>query len=92
MVFYEVFSHPELRIYKTTLVSKATLVQLIAICISLLSPFLIAYFTGGNLSVIYLFVGYRLLLALTQITNYQDFGYAKRATMSNHWSTSNTDT
>ena len=47
MVFYEVFSHPELRRYKTTIFSKASLVQLICIVLTYLSPFLIAYFCGG---------------------------------------------
>ena len=47
MVFYEVFSHPELRRYKTSVFSKATIVQLICVVITLLCPFLIAYFSGG---------------------------------------------
>lgn len=47
MVFYEVFSHPELRRYKATIFSKATIVQLVCIIITLLCPFLITYFAGG---------------------------------------------
>ena len=47
MVLYEVFSHSEVRRYKASIVSKASLVQIITIVLSLLSPFLIAYFTGG---------------------------------------------
>lgn len=47
MVFYEVFSHAELRRYKSTIFSKATTVQLFCIVITFLCPFLIAYFAGG---------------------------------------------
>jgi hypothetical protein len=47
MVLYEVFSHAKYTRYKTNIFSKASLVQLITITLALLSPFLIAYFTGG---------------------------------------------
>jgi hypothetical protein len=47
MVYYEVFSHPIYKRYKTTVVSKASILQVITIVLTLLSPFLIAYFTGG---------------------------------------------
>ena len=47
MVFYEVYSHAELRRYKSTIFSKATAVQLVCIVITFLCPFLIAYFAGG---------------------------------------------
>jgi len=47
MVFYEVFSHPELKRYKTTIFSKASLIQLICIVITFLCPFIIVYFAGG---------------------------------------------
>lgn len=47
MVLYEVFSHSQVLRYRTSLFSKASLVQIICIVLSLLSPFLIAYFTGG---------------------------------------------
>lgn len=47
MVFYEVFSHSIKKRYKTSLFTKATIVQLISIVLTFLSPFLIAYFTGG---------------------------------------------
>jgi transmembrane protein 231 len=47
MALYEVFSHTEKKRYKTSVFSKASLVQLICIVLTFLSPFLIAYFTGG---------------------------------------------
>lgn len=47
MVLYEVFSHEEKKRYKTNIFSKASLFQLICIVLTYLSPFLIAYFTGG---------------------------------------------
>lgn len=47
MVLYEVFSHSIKKRYKTSIFSKATIVQLISIVLTYLSPFLIAYFTGG---------------------------------------------
>lgn len=47
MVLYEVFSHAKYKRYKTNIFSKASIVQLVSIVLSLLSPFLIAYFTGG---------------------------------------------
>jgi hypothetical protein len=47
MVLYEVFSHSVKKRYLTSLFSKGSIVQLISIVLTLLSPFLIAYFTGG---------------------------------------------
>lgn len=47
MVFYEVFSHPELRRYKASIFSKATIIQIFSIIVTFLCPFLIAYFSGG---------------------------------------------
>ena len=47
MVLYEVFSNPELKRYKTSVLSRASIIQLICIVLTFLSPFLIAYFTGG---------------------------------------------
>lgn len=47
MPFYEVFSHAELRRYKATYVSKATVVQIICIVLTCLSPFFITYFSNG---------------------------------------------
>jgi hypothetical protein len=47
MVLYEVFSHAKYTRYKTNIFSKASLVQAISITLSLLGPFLIAYFMGG---------------------------------------------
>lgn len=47
MVLYEVFSHSIVARYRTSLFSKASLVQIICIVLTFLSPFLVAYFTGG---------------------------------------------
>ena len=49
MVLYEVFSHSIVKRYKTSILSKASLIQLICIVITTLSPFLIAYFANGKL-------------------------------------------
>ncbi len=47
MVFYEVYSHPELKRYKATIFSKASIIQLVCIVITFLCPFIIVYFAGG---------------------------------------------
>lgn len=47
MVYYEVFSHSLVKRYKTSLISKASLVQLVCIVLTFLSPFLVAYFANG---------------------------------------------
>jgi hypothetical protein len=47
MIIYEVYSHSVQKIYKTNLLSRASLFQLITITLTYLSPFLIAYFTNG---------------------------------------------
>lgn len=47
MVLYEVFSHSVKKRYKTSIFTKASIIQLISIVLTYLSPFLIAYFTGG---------------------------------------------
>ncbi|RNA25571.1 transmembrane protein -like [Brachionus plicatilis] len=47
MVLYEVFSHSIKKRYKTSIFTKASIIQLLSIVLTYLSPFLIAYFTGG---------------------------------------------
>jgi hypothetical protein len=47
MIVYEVYSHSIQKIYKTNLLSRGTLFQLITITLTYLSPFLIAYYTNG---------------------------------------------
>ena len=49
MVLYEVFSHSVVKRYKTSILSKASLIQLICTVLALLSPFLVAYFANGKL-------------------------------------------
>lgn len=47
MAVYEVFSHPELRRYKTQVCTKATFLQLFCIALTFIPPFLIAYRSHG---------------------------------------------
>jgi hypothetical protein len=49
MVLYQVFSQSVVKRYRTSIVSKASLVQLICVVLAFLSPFLIAYFANGKL-------------------------------------------
>lgn len=47
MVLYEVFSHSVKIRYLTSIFSRASIVQFVCIVLSLLGPFLVAYYTGG---------------------------------------------
>ncbi|KAL8590014.1 hypothetical protein ACOMHN_007039 [Nucella lapillus] len=47
MAVYEIFSHPELRRYKATIVSKATVFQIVCFLLVFIVPLLITYRSGG---------------------------------------------
>ncbi|XP_076470433.1 transmembrane protein 231-like [Babylonia areolata] len=47
MAVFEVFAHPELRRYKTTIVSKATVFQISCFLLTFIVPLFIAYRSGG---------------------------------------------
>ncbi|XP_028304589.1 transmembrane protein 231 isoform X1 [Gouania willdenowi] len=47
MAFYEVFSHPALVRYRTGVCSKATLFLLVVLCLTYISPLLVAYRSQG---------------------------------------------
>ena len=50
MAIYEIFSHAELRRYKTHIASKATLVQIICALLTFIPPLIIAYRSEGRCS------------------------------------------
>ncbi|KAG7281536.1 hypothetical protein CRUP_007570 [Coryphaenoides rupestris] len=47
MAFYEVYSHPTLIRYKTSVCTKATLFLLVVLCLTYISPLLVAYRSQG---------------------------------------------
>lgn len=47
MAFYEVYSHPALITYKTSVWTKATLFLVVVICLTYISPLLVAYRSQG---------------------------------------------
>lgn len=49
MAFYEVYSHPALIRYKTSVCTKATLFLAIVLCLTYIPPLLVAYRSQGNL-------------------------------------------
>lgn len=48
MAFYEVYSHPALLRYRTSVCTKATLFLLVALCLTYVSPLLVAYRSHGR--------------------------------------------
>ena len=48
MAFYEVYSHPALIRYKTSVCTKATLFLVVVLCLTYISPLLVAYRSQGN--------------------------------------------
>lgn len=49
MAFYEVYSHPALIRYKTSVCTKATLFLVVVLCLTYIPPLLVAYRSQGNL-------------------------------------------
>lgn len=50
MAFYEVYSHPALIRYKTSVCTKATLFLVVVLCLTYIPPLLIAYRSQGNVA------------------------------------------
>lgn len=50
MAFYEVYSHPALIRYKTSVCTKATLFLFVVTCLTYIAPLLVAYRSQGNCS------------------------------------------
>lgn len=55
MAFYEVYSHPALIRYQTSVCTKATLFLLVVLCLTYISPLLVAYRSQGRKSILYKF-------------------------------------
>lgn len=50
MAFYEVYSHPALLRYKTSVCTKATLFLVVVLCLTYIPPLLVAYRSHGNVT------------------------------------------
>lgn len=50
MAFYEVYSHPALIRYKTSVCTKATLFLVVVLCLTYIPPLLVAYRSQGNVA------------------------------------------
>lgn len=50
MAFYDVYSHPALIRYKTSVCTKATLFLLVVLCLTYISPLLVAYRSHGTVT------------------------------------------
>jgi hypothetical protein len=53
MAVFEVFAHPEVRRYKTTIVSKAAVFQVFCVLITFIVPIIIAYRSGGIIALFF---------------------------------------
>lgn len=51
MAFYEVYSHPALIRYKTSVCTKATLFLVVVLCLTYIPPLLVAYRSQGTFTV-----------------------------------------
>lgn len=53
MAFYEVYSHPALVRYRTSVCTKATLFLVVVLCLTYITPLLVAYRSQGTVVFFY---------------------------------------